>query len=332
MKDIELETIKLRLDGVKLAIGRCRFAFVVTMIASIAIIATVWNAHMSSDSWFARQAYWSQDKQFTAEMQKQRSDSVTAARKAPLPPEKITDVTDQVQREILSEWVKNQVISVGLLGIRVSVEDFSILGSMGLLVTTLFMFYSIRNENIGMGNLLKHAFKFSDWDDRYLVYQGIVPHLIFLDLGDLHKPIDDFEKPSDIKKMPLVPPKIKVLLWLPALTIFVIVAADIWTLYFAPNPFRPSGLPLRSILDNHDLNIRLAYDAIALLLGVWAGVMCGEIVRYATASGRLIKKFRTHLLDTCGHIGGGPRKLSNEPAPKTVEPALKTVDPVPVTG
>ena len=48
MKDIELETIKLRLDGVKLAIARCRFAFLVAMIASIAIIATVWNAPMNS--------------------------------------------------------------------------------------------------------------------------------------------------------------------------------------------------------------------------------------------------------------------------------------------
>jgi len=280
---------------------------------------------MSADSGFARQPYWSQDRQFTPEMQKSRLENLSEARKLQLSPEKMTDVTDQVQREIVSEWVKNQVISVGLLGIRVSVEDFSILGSMGLLITTLFMFYSIRNENIAMGNLLKHAFKFSDWDDRYLVYQGIVPHLVFLDLGDLHKPIDDFEKPTSIKKMPLVPLKIKVLLWLPALTIFLIVAADIWTLYFAANPFRPSGLPLRSILDPHDLNVRLAYDGIALLFGIWAGVMCGEIVRYATASGRLIKKFRTHLLETCGGIGGGPRKLSNESS-------TATVDPVPVTG
>src|SRR5713226_3428072 len=173
MKDIELETIKLRLEGVRLAIARCRFAFLVSMIASIAIIATVWNAYMSSDSGFARQPYWSQDKQFTPEMQKQRSESVSEARKVQLPPEKITDVTDQVQREILSEWVKNQVISVGLLGIRVSVEDFSILGSLGLLITTMLLFYSVRSENLSIGNLLKHAYNFKGWDDRYLVFQGI---------------------------------------------------------------------------------------------------------------------------------------------------------------
>src|SRR5713226_1567223 len=99
MKDIELETIKLRLEGIRLAIGRCRFAFLVTMIASIAIIATVWNAYMSSHSGFARQPYWSQDKQFTPEMQKSRLDSLSEARKLQLSPEKMTDVTDQVQRE-----------------------------------------------------------------------------------------------------------------------------------------------------------------------------------------------------------------------------------------
>jgi len=323
MKDIELETIKIRLEGVKLAIGRCRFAFLVAMIASIAIIATVWNAHMSPDSGFALQPYWSQDKQFTPEKQKLRLEELTDGRK--LSPEKMTEVTDQVQREIVSEWVKNQVISVGLLGIRVSVEDFSILGSLGLFIITMFLFYSIRNENIGIGNLFKHGHKFTDWDDRYLVYQGIVPHLIFLDLGDLHKPIEDFEKPTDVRKMPLVPLRIKVLLWLPALTIFLIVAADLLTLYFAPNPFRPSGLPLRSILNEHDLNVRLAYDGIALFFGVWAGVMCHEISKYATASGKLIQKFRTHLLESCQASGGGPRKLSNQTSPPIA-------DAMPVTG
>jgi hypothetical protein len=330
MKDVVLETIKLRLDGVKLAIGRCRFSFLVSMIASIAIIATVWNAHWSSDSGFARQPYWSQDRRFTPEMQKERLANLSSSGKVvtdagKIPPEKMTEVTDQVQREIVSEWVKNQVISVGLLGIRVSVEDSSILGSLGLLITVMFLFYSVRNENIGIANLFKHADNFKDWDERYMVYQGIVPHLVFIDLGERNRPMDDFEKPTDIKKIPLVPLRIKALLWLPAVTIFLIVAADILTLYFAPNPFRPSGLPLRSILDEHDLNLRLTYDGIALLLGIWAGVMCGKIVGYATASGRLIQKFRKKLLDSCGDDGGGKRNLSNEPS-------TNTGDSVPVPG
>lgn len=330
MKDIELETIKLRLEGVRLAISRSRFAFIVSMIASVAIIVTVWNASMSSDSGFARQPYWSHDRQFTPEMRKLRLEILSGQLK--LPPERVTDskvteVTDQVQREILSEWIKNQTISVGLLGIRIGVEDFAVLGSLGLMITAMMLFYSVRNENITIGNLFKHAHKFKDWDDRYLVYQGIVSHLIFLDLGDLNKPIDDFEQPTDVRKVPLTPFRVKVLLWLPALTILLVVAADMWRLFFAPNPFRPSGLPLWTILDGSELRLRLAYDAIALLFGIWAAVICRQIVRYATASANLIKKFRSSLLDTVGHIGGGPRSLSNTPALQPVAPSTANVTP-----
>src|SRR5687768_9385260 len=97
LSPIELETIKIRLEGVRLAIGRCRFAFFVSMIASVAILVTVWNAYMSPDSDFARQPYWSHDRQFTPELQKQRLESLSTTRQ--LSPEKMTEVTDQVQQE-----------------------------------------------------------------------------------------------------------------------------------------------------------------------------------------------------------------------------------------
>jgi hypothetical protein len=311
MRPIELETIKIRLEGVRLAIGRCRFAFFVSMIASVAIIVTVWNAYMSPDAEFALQPHWSHDKQFTAEMLKSRLDNPTDARK--LSPDKVTEVTDQVQQEIVSEWVKNQVVSVGLLGIRVSVEDFSVLGSLGLLVTAMLLFYCVRSENISIGNLLKHAPKFKEWDDRYLVYQGIVPHLIFLDLGHSNKPIEEFENPDSLSpKVRIVPFKIKILLMLPAFTILLIVIADLWTLFRAPNPFRPSGLPLWRILDKHELQWLVTTDAFALLFFLFALIMCIKILKYATASGQLIEKFRTHLLVTCDTTG--PRTLANQPS------------------
>jgi len=302
MTPIELETIKLRIDGVRLAIGRCRFAFFVSMIASVAILVTVWNAYMSPDAEFARQPYWSHDRQFTAEMQKQRLENLNDGRK--LPPDKMTAVTDQVQQEIVSEWVKNQVISVGLLGIRVSVEDFSILGSLGLLITATLWFYTVRSENLSIGNLLKHAYRFNEWDDRYFVFQGVVPHLIFFDLGHSNTPISSFEKREGLsEKTRLVPLKVQLLLILPALTILIIVMADLWTVFRAPNPFRPSGLPLWKILDTQVLTWLLVRDGIALVLFLAALIMCREILTYAKASGQLIERFRTHLIETCQTTG-----------------------------
>jgi hypothetical protein len=302
MSPIELETIKIRLEGVRLAIGRCRFAFFVSMIASVAILVTVWNAYMSADSDFARQPYWSHDRQFTPELQKQRLESLSTTRQ--LSPEKMTEVTDQVQQEIVAEWVKNQVISIGLLGIRVSVGDLSIIGSLGLLITAILWFYSVRSENLSIGNLLKHAYKFKDWDERYYVFQGISPHLIFVDLGHTNKPIMDFHKRQPLSEQTrLLPLKVQLLMILPALTILMIVAADIWTVFRAPNPFRPSGLPLWQILDGPVLLRLLSSDAFAAVLFVVTLVMCSNIIRYAKATGHLIEQFRTHLLETCDSTG-----------------------------
>ncbi len=328
MRPIELETVKIRLEGVRLAIARCRFAFLVSMIASVAILVTVWNAYMSPDSEFARQPHWSHDRQFTPEMQKQRLEGLKDARQ--LSPEKMTEVTDQVQQEIVAEWVKNQVISVGLLGIRISVEDFSILGSMGLLITATLWFYSVRNENLSIGNLLKHAYKFTDWDDRYFVFQGIAPHLIFVDLGHSNKPIRDFQKPDSLsEKARLIPLKVRLLLILPALTILIIVLADLWTVFRAPNPYRPSGLPLWQILDAKVLTWLLITDAVAFAFFVIALVMCREILRYATATGQLIERFRTHLIETCDTTG--PLTLTNKSETPGPTDATPTQAPAPAS-
>src|SRR5436853_2620241 len=101
MKKIELETIKLRFDGVRQAIGRSRFTFLVSIIASVAILVTVWNARMSPDAGYARQPYWSYDRRFTPDAKP------VGGRQ--LAPEKMTEVTDQVQQQVVSEWVKNQI-------------------------------------------------------------------------------------------------------------------------------------------------------------------------------------------------------------------------------
>jgi len=188
----------------------------------------------------------------------------------------------------------------------------------------MLLFYSVRSENLSIGNLLKHAYNFKGWDDRYLVFQGIVPHLIFLDLGHSNKPITDFEKPEDLSpNARIVPRKIKILLLLPAITILIIVLADIWTLFRAPNPFRPSGQSLWKILDTHQLTWLLVTDGFALLFFVIALVMSIRILVYTNASGQLIEKFRTELLHSYP-----PRRLDlkNKPTPSSCG-----MNPVPVS-
>lgn len=295
MTDIELETIKLRLEGVRQAIARSRYTFLVSIIACVAILVTVWNAYMSPDSEFALQPHWSHDKQFGPAMQKQR---LADLEQRNVPAEKITEVTDHVQKEIVSEWVKNQVISVGLLGIRISVADFSVLGSLSLFIASIWLFFSVRTENLSIGNLLKHAYQFPEWNDRYLVYQGIVNHVVFLALGRGDQPITDFTTNDSEggSNVPLMRSLVKLLILLPAITIFLVVVADVWTLFRSPSPFRPSSVPLWGILDRADVLWLLGTDGFALVLFLATVVIGVRILRFASASGRLLDGFRTHLL------------------------------------
>jgi hypothetical protein len=309
MTDIELETIKLRLEGARQAIARSRYTFLVSIIACVAILVTVWNAYMSPDSEFALQPHWSHDKQFSPDMQKER---LADLEQRHIPADKVTEVTDHVQQEIVSEWVKNQVISVGLLGIRISVGDFSVLGSLSLLIASIWFFFSIRAENLSIGNLLKHAYKFPDWDDRYLVYQGIVNHVVFLAMGRGDRPISDF-RTEDIEggsSVPLMRGLVKLLILLPAITIFLVVAADLWTLFRSPSPFRPSSVPLWKVLDSSDVWWLLGTDGFALLLFLATVVISVKILKFAGASGELLGGFRTHLISSHRELADDLERVS----------------------
>lgn len=295
MNSIELLTIQLRLDGIRQAITRVRFTFLVSTIASIAIIITTWNAYVSQDKYFAMQPHWSHDLQFTAELQKKRledtSDGVTVK------PEDLTKVTDYAQQQLVSEWVKNQTISVGLLGIRVSVGDLPELGSLTMLIISIWLYFSVSRENRAIGGILKHAAKLEEWDERYLVYQGIINHSIFLDFGRGHEPVTDYKavEKHDVVNPPIIRRTIKSLFFLPVISVLFVLVMDLLTFIYLSAPFRPSQLPLWHILDSSFLKEIAIFDGLAILLLVLTTVMCIKSLRFTKASGEILNKFRSSL-------------------------------------
>jgi len=297
MSNIELLTIQLRLEGVRQAIARARFTFVVSIVASVAIFITTWNAYVSQDREFAMQPHWSHDNQFTPEMQKKRLEE-DAADQRNIKPGEVTQVTDYAQQQLVSEWVKNQVISVGLLGIRVSVGDLPELGSLTIFIMAVWLFYSVNREKRAVGTLLHHAEKFDSWDERYMVFQGIINHLIFIDFKQDNRSYSDSAAlaEEDIRQPTTVSFLVKLLFLIPPLSVFFTIVMDVLTLRYFHAPFRPSQLPLWSILDVSDLRQIAMLDGSAfILLGVTAWLWA-KIVRYTEATGRSLDIFRLRLL------------------------------------
>lgn len=295
MSNIELLTIQLRLEGVRQAIARARFTFVVSIVASVAIFITTWNAYVSQDRGFATQPHWSHDYQFTPAMQQKRLEDRSDER---LTADNITQVTDYAQQQLVSEWVKNQVISVGLLGIRVSVGDLPELGSLTIFIMAVWLFYSVNREKQAIGTLLHHAEKLNAWDERYMVFQGIINHLIFIDFkredrhyGELAAGADD-----EIRQPTTVSFLVKLLFLLPPLSVLFTIVMDVLTLRYFSAPFRPSHLPLWQILDRNDLLQIILLDGGSMTLLVLTAYLWAKIIWYTEAVGKRLDKFRLRLL------------------------------------
>jgi hypothetical protein len=299
MKKTELLTIQLRLEGIRHAITRARFTLLVSMIASIAIFVTAWNAYLSDVSHLATQHYWSQDQNFTKDAQKVRRKEIAEA--TMVKENKIittTPVTDYVQQQIVSEWIKNHTISIGLFGIRVSGGDLSILGSLSLFIISVWLFSSIRRENRAIGTLIMYADKFQDWNLKYMVYQGIAHHLVMIDFRHGDKPISDFEDSDggEIYHVPFIRGMAKLLFLLPAIAVLFVITMDTWTLFRGVSPFRPSDVSLWRNLDLSDKFWLGGNVGFALFLFVMIALNCLKTLRFTTATSTFLDIYRQKLI------------------------------------
>jgi hypothetical protein len=319
MDDIQLETIKLRLEGIRQSIARSRTTFLISTIMSVAIFVTAWNAYLSWDSGFVMQPYWSEDTLFTEDerinrlkdlQEKARIDINklkeagvdTALLENKIDPNNLTGVTDYAQQQLVAEWVKNQIITVSLLGIRVSVSDLPVIGSLSLVIISIWFFYSVRRENRAIGTLLRDAYRLKDWHVRYMVYQGIVHNLVLIELGRGTKPIYDFKKEEsdDIKHLPIVTGALKVLFYLPPLSILFVVIMDVLTLFYFAAPFRPSHKSLAGIIPPGVWIKVIAMESIAIALLLLTAFLCQKIRGFINATEALLKNYRLELKRSVG--------------------------------
>lgn len=307
MNDTELKTIQLRLEAIRHAITRSRFTLVISLIASIAVFVTTWNSYYSPDKGFVMQDYWSQDGAFPPGAQQARKEGI--AKESITPPDDLTEVTDYAQQRLVSEWVTNQVISIGLLGIRISVSDLSIIGSAGLFIITVWLFLSIRRENRAIGTLLKHAYRIKDWDVQYMVYQGIVHYLVLIDFGRGDKPIDSFEEEQskEIYHLPFLRSVVKCLFFLAPLSILFIIWTDYASLFRAAAPFRPSHSHLSNIIEWSEIKWLMWRDVFAFFLFLATAWISFKTIKFVTATGEVVNKFRVMLLETW------PQSKENQP-------------------
>ena len=70
------------------------------------------------------------------------------------------------------------MITVSLLGIHVGVSDMAVLGSLTLLVCSIWLFFTIRRHNHSVGNLLRDTKEIPQQARRFVFY-GVSAALVF---------------------------------------------------------------------------------------------------------------------------------------------------------
>ncbi|HEV7860353.1 MAG TPA: hypothetical protein VGO91_17180 [Pyrinomonadaceae bacterium] len=276
--EIKRLTIKSRIEAVQEAAKRARSAFIALIISSLSILITMWNAY---GSWNRFLPLMSEGKFATSE------------------------VTQTAQKELLAEWIKDQTISVGLLGIRISATDAALLGSIGLYVITIWFYYSIRRMNNIIGSLLvdtrKEKHEFLEW-----IYYGVTGSLIFSapDPGD--RPIKSLRYPADQDGPGIfVRYAYKFLFFLPVLAIVAIVVGDILSLVALSAPFR-QGTPvlIRNIINYATISEwakLIIMELVAVLLILETLRLCWRCVQFENGTENVIKDYHEHLKGHTNH-------------------------------
>jgi hypothetical protein len=219
---------------------RTRFAFLASTVISVALLIAVFNFEFSWIRSFAKDTEWSG-----------------------------TDIQEEVQKDLIKNWIDTGRLNISLLGVAVGGSDASLVGSVALYILTTWFFYCIRRENHLIGRLLTEAHEKQDRDLIRAVYHGITSYTVFTTIGD--------DEPICYRK--LQAPKLAVphnrltfmaLVFLPVLAILLMIGTDIISLCRSAVARNPKLTLLSKLADPEVTQLgRIEFAAFIFLLLVF---------------------------------------------------------------
>jgi hypothetical protein len=214
----------VRLESAHATQSRTRYSFVVLTIISLAILIGEFNSAFSWEIQFLTGVDGFAD-------QKACSNQASPLCAAPEP-------TAAAQKELVEEWVRSNRVTIALLGVNISMADAALLGSLGLFLVTLWFYACIRRENHLIADLLIDALQSKEQFIRVMMYHGIHAYMVFSTMTRDDNPICELERaPRPKRPNPILRPALLMLIYLPAITTFFVIFADMYTL-FRPGPLR----------------------------------------------------------------------------------------------
>jgi hypothetical protein len=243
-----------RLEAIHDAVKRTRSAFLLCILVPGAMFLCLWNTYASWDRDFAFLDKGDFPELFDKPSHKLSIDEIVQKikDKAPLYDStnkeiSLDDIMNKAwKRHIdmlpaaihdhqMRSWIETQVVAITLLGIKISVSDFAIVGSLALILCNFYSLLSLRRENHAIGYL------FQDIHDKmeefgYHAFALVSSYMVF-NLSGTHRfgrtdgPIKFLNKKNNpVRKIPFIRPGAYVLHFLPVLPIFLTMVCDFgWT-------------------------------------------------------------------------------------------------------
>jgi hypothetical protein len=291
--------IELRIEAAQEAQSRSRIAFTTATIVSVAMIIAGWNAYFSFNRLRA----------FDYAKLPKKIDPKGEELPAPASAQYRIEQTgaDALQREALSEWVKSRMITIAPLGIRVGVDDAPPLGAMALLVINLWFFFAMRSENYIIGYLLRNTMDKDKYkaEARWMVFHGVASSSVFTLVNNTDAPIRDL-KPAQSGQAGYPEPKqvrfarsaYQVLLYLPPISIAILVACDVACVLFQSSPFRDKEVELKELLKKGELYFLVACWLFAAALCLVVGYLSLKIREYSDATECVLRDYLADIKDS----------------------------------
>lgn len=167
--------LEVRLSAVQECIKRTRLALLVCFFAALVSLISLCNSEFSLDklSFFDSQSFSETDPALSMSQAEKDAERRCLASGNLLVPvlaskecQKILDdfrsrnnVREAMTASLVSHWLDGVYVSIPLLGVRVSVHDFSIYNSLAMLLLTTYFMLSERRENREIGSLLRDVAK-----------------------------------------------------------------------------------------------------------------------------------------------------------------------------
>ena len=140
----------------------------------------------------------------------------------------------QLHEHQIHSWVDTQVVSVALLGIKISVSDFAIVGSIALGICSLYLLLCVRRENHEIGYLFREMSDSEMTTVGYHAYAMVTSYMVF-NITGLHGKRTDgvicsLNKSPQERKLWGIRGASGLLDFLPAITILFTILCDFgWT-------------------------------------------------------------------------------------------------------